>query len=116
MLTPLETTNTNDAVLNSNISKLQSKVATTSDADKTKLMKTAQEFEAMFLSRLLNTMDSTVSREDGMFAQGNGEKTFKSFYFQQIASEVSKNPATSIGIAKQIYEQVQGQVEGRIKK
>lgn len=70
-----------------------------------KLQKTACQFEAMFLSTLLEKMDATVEKT-GFLSGGSAEKNFKSMMFNQIALDSASNPATSIGIAKQIYQQI----------
>lgn len=74
------------------------------------MMEAAKDFEAVFVTKLLNVMDSTVSRDEGFMKQGKTEKTFKSFYHQAIAKEMTRDPETSFGLAKQIYEQMKDMV------
>ncbi len=69
------------------------------------LKKAATQFEAVFVSKLLNVMDSTVERS-GFLSGGKNEKMFKSMMHQQIAQDIASNPSSSIGLAKQIYEQM----------
>jgi Rod binding domain-containing protein len=75
---------------------------------KAQLMKAAQEFEAIFITKMLSEMDKTVDREGGLF----GEKTeyldtFKSIVYQQIGHDIASNPHTSMGMAQQIYKQME---------
>ena len=56
-------------------------------------------------------MDATVSKDDdGMFAAGRGEKMFKSMFYDELAKNISSDPTTSFGFAKQIYEQMKDKV------
>jgi Rod binding domain-containing protein len=72
------------------------------------LQKAAEEFEAIFITKMLTEMDKTVDREGGLF----GEKsqyvdTFKSIVYQQIGHDIASNPHTSMGMAQQIYKQME---------
>ncbi len=70
-----------------------------------KLKKVAQEFEAVFMSQFLNMMDQTVEKT-GFMSGGKGEEKFKSIINQYIAKDIATSPTASIGIAKQMYEQM----------
>ena len=75
---------------------------------KMQLRKAAEEFESVFITKMLQEMDKTVDRSDSIF----GEKspyvdTFKSIVYQQIAHDTASNPRTSIGLAEQIYKQME---------
>ena len=75
---------------------------------KAQLQKAAEEFEAIFITKMLTEMDKTVDREGGLF----GEKsqyvdTFKSIVYQQIGHDIARNPHTSMGMAQQIYKQME---------
>ena len=75
---------------------------------KAQLQKAAEEFEAIFITKMLSEMDKTVDREGGLF----GEKTeyvdtFKSIVYQQIGHDIASNPHTSMGMAQQIYKQME---------
>ena len=75
---------------------------------KAQLKKAAEEFEAIFITKMLTEMDKTVDRENGLF----GEKsqyvdTFKSIVYQQIGHDMASNPRSSIGMAEQIYRQME---------
>ena len=75
---------------------------------KAQLRKAAQEFEAVFITKMLSEMDKTVDREGGLF----GDKTqyvdtFKSIIYQQIGHDMASKPHSSIGMAEQIYKQME---------
>lgn len=79
---------------------------------KAQLKKIANEFESMFITKMLSLMDKTVEKEGGLF----GEKsqytdTFKSVVFEEMGRDLAKNERTSFGFAKQIYEQMERYVQ-----
>ncbi len=79
---------------------------------KTQLRKAGEEFESIFITKLLSQMDKTVDRSNSIF----GDKspyvdTFKSIVFQQMAHDMASNPRTSIGLADQIYKQMERYVQ-----
>ena len=79
---------------------------------KAQLQKAAEEFESVFITKLLSQMDKTVDRSGSIF----GEKspyvdTFKSIVYQQMAHDMASNPRTSIGLASQIYKQMERYVQ-----
>ena len=75
---------------------------------KTQLKKAAEEFEAIFITKMLAEMDKTVDREGGIFGEKTQyEDTFKSIIYQQIGHDIASNPRTSLGMAEQIYKQME---------
>ena len=75
---------------------------------KEQLRKAAQEFEAIFVTKMLTEMDKTVDRENGIFGEKTQyEDTFKSIIYQQIGHDIASNPRSSIGMATQIYKQME---------
>ena len=75
---------------------------------KAQLQKAAEEFEAIFVTKMLTEMDKTVDRENGIFGEKNQyEETFKSIIYQQIGHDIASNPRSSIGMASQIYKQME---------
>lgn len=80
----------------------------TMKSPKAQLEKVSREFEAIFVTKMLNTMDKTVNKEDSVF--GNDDKymdKFKTFIYDEIGRDIANNPRTSIGFAKQIYAQME---------
>ncbi|MGK2873497.1 MAG: rod-binding protein [Alphaproteobacteria bacterium] len=74
--------------------------ANTSDAA---ARKTANEFEAMFLSQMLEHMTTGI-KTDGPFGGGQGEEMFRSLLNQQYAEMLTKSGG--IGIADHVYRQI----------
>ena len=79
---------------------------------KAQLRKAAEEFEAIFITKMLSEMDKTVDRDGGLF----GEKTqyvdtFKSIVYQQIGHDIASNPRSNFGMADQIYRQMEKYVK-----
>ena len=75
---------------------------------KVQLQKAAEEFEAIFITKMLSEMDKTVARDNGLFGEKTQyEDTFKSIIYQQIGHDMASNPRTSLGLAKQIYTQME---------
>jgi Rod binding domain-containing protein len=64
-----------------------------------KIAKTAQAFEASFLSSMLGHMFTGVDA-DAPFSGGSGEQAFRSFMTDAIATSMSK--AGGVGLAKSV--------------
>ena len=79
--------------------------------EKEQLKKVASEFESIFVSKMMMEMDKTIDRENSLFQESKYMDNLKSFMYNQIAREISSNPNTSIGIAKQMYTQLERQVK-----
>ena len=77
--------------------------------DNEKLKKTTQDFEAVFLTKFLEVLNSTLERSEE-FSGGRGEEMFRSMLNEEIANSIASNPQTSFGFAKQIYEQMKNRV------
>ncbi|MBY0450384.1 MAG: rod-binding protein [Cyanobacteria bacterium] len=76
-------------------------------ADKAKMKKTAQEFEAIFIQQLVDAMDKTV-QHDGMFSGGPAEESFRGMLNQQIALQMSQRAGGSgLGLAETVYKQME---------
>ena len=77
--------------------------------EKTQLRKAAEEFESIFITKMLSEMDKTIDKEkDGLFGNDNKyEEAFKSIVFQQMGHDMASNPRTSFGFADQIYRQME---------
>ena len=79
---------------------------------KAQLQKAAEEFESVFITKMLNEMDKTVDRSDSIFGEESKyQDAFKSIVYQQIAHDMASNPRTQIGLASQIYKQMERYVK-----
>ena len=77
-------------------------------SSKAQLKKVASEFEAIFITKMIETMDNTVDKENGIFGkEGHFLKNFKSFMYNEMGRQMAKNPNSSFGFAKQIYDQME---------
>ena len=72
------------------------------------LKKVSTEFEAIFITKMLNEMDKTVDKEGGIFGSDNKYMDkFKSFIFNEVGRQIAHNPNSTVGFAKQIYSQME---------
>ncbi len=79
---------------------------------KAQLKKVGEEFETLFLTKMMQTMDKTVDREGGLLGEESKYvDTFKNHVFQEVGRQMAKNPHTSVGIASQIYKQMERYVQ-----
>ena len=68
-----------------------------------KIRQTAIEFEAFFLSQVLNSMSSGLE-VDKTFGGGESEKMFRSMLNDEHAKSMSRN--SSVGIADAVYREM----------
>lgn len=108
MINPSSTYQTNQSYQDQSIDALQ-KIQNSSSGKLDKLKKASCEFESVLLTQMFEIMDSTVERS-GFLSNGKNEKMFKSLMFQEVSKNIASNPATSIGLAKQIYEQTKDRI------
>jgi Rod binding domain-containing protein len=64
---------------------------------------TAQDFEAQFLSQMIEQMFSGVGTS-GLFEGGNGEKMFRSMLFEQFGKVLAR--AGGVGIADAVQREI----------
>ncbi len=83
-----------------------------SGGQKTQLKKVGEEFETLFMTKMMTLMDKTIDREGGILGEESKYvDTFKNHVFQEVSRQMSKSPHTSIGIASQIYKQMERYVQ-----
>ncbi len=80
-------------------------------SEKEQLKKVSTEFESIFISKMLNELDKTVDKEGSLFQESKYLDNLKSFMYNDIAREIAKNPRTSLGIARQMYMQLEKTVK-----
>ncbi len=74
------------------------------------LMKTAKDFEGIFVKQLLAEMDKTIDRA-GLFDGGTGEETFRGMLYDKMAESIATRPGGSgLGLAEAIYRQLASQL------
>lgn len=95
-------------VINGDVQTLDS--IKTIKSQREQLKKVSTEFEAIFVTKMLNTMDKTVSIGDkgGLFGEDNKYlDKFKSFIYGEVGRQIAKSPTSTVGFAKQIYQQME---------
>ena len=81
-------------------------------SEKEQLKQVATEFESIFVSKMLNEMEKTVDKEGSLFQESKYLDNLKSFMYNDIARQIANDPKSSIGIAKQMYTQLEKTVKG----
>ena len=76
-------------------------------SSKEQLKKISSEFESIFIAKMMNEMDKTVDKEGSLFQESKYLDNLKSFMYNDIARTIANDPRTSIGIAKQMYQQLE---------
>lgn len=81
--------------------------------NKEQLMKTAQEFESVFITKIMSLMDNMVDKQGSLFEDkpGGYMDSFKPYMYQQIAHDFASKPNTSFGMAQVIYKQMEKYVK-----
>jgi flagellar protein FlgJ len=79
-----------------------------------KLKEVSEEFEAIFIKILLDSMDKTVDRESDMFYGGNSEDIFRSMLNTERSKSMAKS--SNLGIADSLYNQLSRTVKTDVNK
>ena len=69
----------------------------------TKLLRTCQQFEALFIQSMFKTMRDSVP-EGGVIEKGNADGIYQSLFDQEVATQAARH--NGIGIADMLYEQL----------
>lgn len=109
MIGPIDINNAMYSLQNKKLDELKNTAGGLDKATDDKLKKAASEFEAVFVKQLMDIMDSTVEKSD-FLSGGNAEETFKSMLNEQMATNISSNPASSFGLAEQVYRQMKDNI------
>lgn len=72
-------------------------------AGKEEIKQTAEDFEAFFLGRMVESMYEGIST-DGMFGGGNGEKVFRSLLINEYGKSMAKTG--SVGVADYVMRSI----------
>lgn len=78
-----------------------------SKSKKEQLQKVATEFESIFVAKMLNELDKTVDKTGSLFQESKYLDNLKSFMYNDIARSIAQDPRQSLGIAKQMYSQLE---------
>ncbi len=69
-----------------------------------KTRKTAEDFEALAISQMLQPMFKTVDTSKGMFGGGKGEEAWKPLMVDEMAKMLARNGG--IGLADSVYREM----------
>ena len=75
--------------------------------EKEQLKQVATEFESIFVAKMLNELDKTVDKTGSLFQESKYLDNLKSFMYNDIARSIAQDPRQSLGIAKQMYSQLE---------
>ncbi len=87
------------------------KIKRGSKSQKEQLEKVSKEFESIFVAKMLNELDKTVDKTGSMFQESKYLDNLKSFMYNDIARTIANDPRSSMGIAKQMYLQLEKTVK-----
>ncbi len=83
--------------------------------DDEELKNACEQFEQYFINLMFKEMEKTVLKdksENSMFKESQAEGIYKDFLYQEYAKNMTD--AGGIGLANQMYEQMQRQNQGRV--
>ncbi len=83
--------------------------------DDEELKNACEQFEQYFINLMFKEMQKTVLKDDSensMFKESQAEGIYKDFLYQEYAKGMTE--AGGIGLAKQMYEQMQRQNQGKV--
>ena len=85
------------------------------EKDMAKIEKTAEDFEAFFITKMMESMFEGIST-DGMFGGGNGEKVFRSLLINEYGKAMAKTGTVGVAdyVMKSILEMQEVQSQGFI--
>jgi peptidoglycan hydrolase FlgJ len=85
--------------------------------ERKKLKDVSQDFEAVLLQQLLETMDKTIDRSDGLFEEGQAGDTFRGMHYEQLAQQLTHPTSgfSPLGLAQQLYSQQEAQLSKIVK-
>jgi Rod binding domain-containing protein len=70
---------------------------------KSRAYKAAQEFEAVFLSQMVQEMNIGL-KSDGVFGGGFAEETYRSLMYQEVGRQMAQTGG--VGIADAVYQEI----------
>ncbi|HEB69412.1 MAG TPA: flagellar biosynthesis protein FlgJ [Desulfobulbus sp.] len=86
---------------------------TLSDRDMKSLKRSCRQFEAIFLQSMLKAMRKTIP-DGGFFEKDTAHEIYQDMLDQEISNEMSRRQ--SIGLADQMYRQMEKHLTGSEKK
>ena len=103
--------NVSSNLLNNNIVNNEQQIFNSikeSGSQKTQLKKGGQEFETVFITKMLEQAEKTIDKKGGIFGEESKYvDTFKGYVYGEVSRQWASNPHTSIGLASAIYKQME---------
>jgi len=69
-----------------------------------KLYQACEDFQAVFIKQMLDTMRKTVDKSGGLMEPNEGEKVFEDMLYDEYSKKMSKS--AGFGLADSIYRQM----------
>jgi Rod binding domain-containing protein len=80
--------------------------------NKEELMKTAKQFEGIFIQQMFQAMDKTVDRSNSLFGNTQGEQMFRDMMYQHMGEGFAdRHGGSGFGLADAIYKQLETHVK-----
>ena len=80
--------------------------------NKAELMKTAKQFEGIFIQQMFQAMDKTVDRSNSLFGNSQGEQMFRDLMYQHMGEGFAdRQGGSGFGLAESIYKQLESHVK-----
>ena len=73
-------------------------------SDPKEALRVSRDFEAMFLSNMLQPMFAGLKTSKGMFGGGHAEETFQAMLVDEYGKVIAKSGG--LGIAKMVHDQI----------
>ncbi|OQY38555.1 MAG: hypothetical protein B6229_05650 [Spirochaetaceae bacterium 4572_7] len=93
----------NQALSTNQVSRAKSLQTDIKNSSDKELMETCQDFEAMFIKQMLDSMKKTVNKS-GLIKENMGEEVFDDMLYDEYAKNMAAT--SSFGIAKTMYKQL----------
>ena len=82
--------------------------------NKEELMKTAKQFEGIFIQQMFQTMDKTIDRSNSLFGNSQGEQMFRDMMYQHMGEGFAdRKGGSGFGLAEAIYKQLESHVHAK---
>lgn len=77
-------------------------------------MKTAKQFEGIFIQQMFQTMDKTIDRSNSLFGNSQGEQMFRDMMYQHMGEGFAdRKGGSGFGLADAIYKQLESHVHAK---
>ena len=78
-------------------------------SEKERLKKACRDFEAIFMSQMLDSMRDTLTNTS-VFGNSLGKDIYKSMYYRQLVTDIAQN-GSGLGISELLYNKLESKVK-----